>query len=161
MTLSRYPVSLQLLDLSSATAPVARMFDRQLSFIAQRVIMHKATEHTYFDAETGTVIVECIKPDGGTLNVQINSDAAEAIVLSFNDAKPTPPLGLEDSGVYKVCDVELIAATEGLLLDLWVVDGRKVRFVLPVSNHSQHEIDAFSKELRRLLNHQKPTYSRH
>lgn len=113
--------------------------------------MNKATERMYYDATTGTVVVECTKPDGSMLNVHVNSDAAEAIVQSFNDAKLEPPLGLEDFGVYDVRDIELISTEEKLLLDLWVLGGRKARFVLPASMHLQNEINTLSRELRRLL----------
>lgn len=123
--------------------------------------MNKASERVRFDAATGTVIVECTKPDGGTLNVQINADAVEAIVQSFNEAKPEPLLGLEDSGVYDVRDIKLIAATGNLLLDVWVTGNRKARFILPTSIRSQDEIDTLSTELQRLLAQPQPAYSRH
>lgn len=123
--------------------------------------MKKATERTRFDAATGTVIIECTKPDGGTVDVQIDVDAAEAIVQSFNQAKPEPPLGLDDTGVYRVRDFKLTPTRGELLLDLWVADGRKARFVLPASLRSQDEIDALSTDLRRLLMPLQPAYSRH
>lgn len=95
--------------------------------------MHTATESARFDAATGTVVVECSTPDGGKIEVQIGTDAAEAIVGAFNDAKPEPPLGLEDTGVYRVKDAEIIVAEDKMLLDLWVEGGRRARFIFPPS----------------------------
>jgi hypothetical protein len=123
--------------------------------------MKKATERTRYDAATGTVIVECTEPGGGTLDMQINVDAAEAIVQAFNEAKPEPPLGLDDSGVYRVSDFKLTPAGGGLILDLWVADGRKARFILPASMRSEGEIDTLSTNLRRLLMPRQLAYSRH
>ena len=74
--------------------------------------MKKATERARYDAATGTVVVECIEPGGGTLDVQVSADAAEAIVQTFNEAKPEPPLGLDDSGVYRVSEFKLTPAVQ-------------------------------------------------
>ena len=123
--------------------------------------MHKATERVRFDVWTETVVVECTTPDGDTFDIQINSDAAEAVVQAFKDAKLEPPLGLEDSGVYDVRDVKLIAASNSLLLDFWVLDGRKARFVLQASTASRDLFNALSKELRRLLARSQLTHFRH
>lgn len=123
--------------------------------------MKKATERARYDAATGTVVVECIEPGGGTLDVQVSADAAEAIVQTFNEAKPEPPLGLDDSGVYRVSEFKLTPAGSGLILDLWVADGRKARFVLPSTSRSEGEIDALSASLRRLLMPRQLAYSRH
>lgn len=123
--------------------------------------MKKATERTRYDAATGAVVVECTEAGGGTLDVQVSVDAAEAIVQAFNEAKPEPPLGLDDSGVYRVSDFRLTQAASGLILDLWVADGRKARFVLPSLDRSEDEIDALSTNLRRLLMPRQLAYSRH
>lgn len=123
--------------------------------------MDKATERARFDAATGTVIVECVKPDGGTLCIQVNVDAAEAIVEALNAAKPEPPLGLDDTGVYSVCDLELASSTGKLHLDLRVADGRKATFILQAPTSSQDEIESISNDLQRALMRLQPAHCRH
>ncbi|TAJ84680.1 hypothetical protein [Reyranella sp.] len=124
--------------------------------------MDKATERARFDAATGTVVVECIKPDGGTRSIQINLDAAEAIVEALNSAKPEPALvGLEDTGVYSVCDLELASFTGKLHLDLRIADGRKATFILQAPSYSQDEIESISNDLQRALMRLQPAQSRH
>lgn len=122
--------------------------------------MDKAIEDADYDAATGSVIVKCQRPDGGTFDIQVDFDAAEAIVQAFRDAMPEPALGLEDTGVYHVRDLKLISTTDrGVLLDLWTEDGRKARFVLPQKASSRDKVDRLSRDLRRLLKRPLTTYS--
>lgn len=122
--------------------------------------MDKATERVKFDAVTGTVIVECVSPDGGTFDIQVDLDATEAVVQAFRDARPEPSLGLEDTGVYFVRDLELVHATDRLLLDVRLDDGRKARFVLPQSACSEDAIRELSEDLPCLSTNRQSTRSR-
>lgn len=121
--------------------------------------MDKAIERAVYDAATGTVIVTCLRPDGGTFDIQIDFDAAEAVVQAFRDAMPEPVLGLEDTGVYNVRDLKLTSADDRVLLDVWIEDGRKARFILPKTAESWDGLDGLSEDLRRLLMPQHKTYS--
>lgn len=123
--------------------------------------MDKATDRARFDAATGTVVVECIKPDGGTFCIQVNVDAAESIVEALNAAKPEPTLGLDDTGVYSVRDLELASFTGKLHLDLRVADGRKATFILQAPTYSQDEIESISSDLQRALMRLQPVQVRH
>lgn len=122
--------------------------------------MNRVSERARFDAVTGTVIVECVSPDGGTFDLQVDFDATEAVVQAFRDAMPEPALGLEDTGVYFVRDVELVHATDRLLLDVRLDDGRKARFVLPQSTRSEGAVSELSKDLPHLSTDRHSTRSR-
>lgn len=112
--------------------------------------MDKATNRARFDTAARAVIVDYIKQDGSNAQIQVDLDAAEAIMEAISVARPDAPLELDDSGIYQVQGFQLSPLAGELHMTLRVADDREATFVLAAPTRSESEVAAISKDLQRV-----------